>query len=41
MIAAEAQSRAEAAFEETRTWCNERVAFGKKLFDKQALWSQP
>ena len=30
------QARAEAAFEETRRWCNERIAFGKPLFDKQA-----
>ena len=37
MIAAEAQARAEAAFEETRTWCNERLAFGKPLLDKQVV----
>ena len=34
-IAAECQARAEAAFEEARTWTNERIAFGKPLFDKQ------
>ena len=37
MIGAEAQARAEAAFEEARTWCNERVAFGKPLIEKQVV----
>jgi len=36
-IGAECQCRAEAAFEEARRWCNERVAFGKPLFDKQVV----
>mmetsp|Transcript_27431 Transcript_27431/g.74495 ORF Transcript_27431/g.74495 Transcript_27431/m.74495 type:complete len:181 (+) Transcript_27431:1158-1700(+) len=36
-IAAECQARAEAAFEEARTWTNERIAFGKPLFDKQVV----
>lgn len=36
-IAVDCQARGEAAFEEARTWCNERVAFGKPLFDKQVV----
>jgi len=37
MIAVEAQARAEAAFEDARSWCNERSAFGKPLIDKQVV----
>lgn len=37
MIGAECQARAEAAFEEARRYVNERVAFGKPLFDKQVV----
>ena len=37
MIGVEAQARAEAAFEEARQWCNERMAFGKVLLDKQTV----
>eukprot|EP00962_Isochrysis_galbana_P003252 scaffold912_cov108-Isochrysis_galbana.AAC.4 len=36
IIAVDCQARAENAFETTRTWCNERVAFGKPLIAKQA-----
>lgn len=36
-IAIEAQARAEAAYEEARTWCNERQAFGAPLINKQTV----
>lgn len=37
LLAVEAQSRAENAFECARAWCRERIAFGKPLNDKQTV----
>jgi long-chain-acyl-CoA dehydrogenase len=37
MLAVEAQSRGEMAFEQARGFVNERMAFGKPLFDKQVV----
>ena len=37
MIAVEAQSRAERAFEDTREWCQDRSAFGHSLNEKQVV----
>ena len=37
LIGVEAQARAEAAFEEARQWCNERIAFGRPLLEKQTI----
>mmetsp|Transcript_27253 Transcript_27253/g.82793 ORF Transcript_27253/g.82793 Transcript_27253/m.82793 type:complete len:228 (-) Transcript_27253:587-1270(-) len=37
IIAVDTQARAENAFETTRAWCNDRVAFGKPLIAKQTV----